>query len=290
MIDKKLIHALSGKYEKPEGGEMRRRVYEIVFESDTAAGRIFDVVLLLAILLSVVVVSLDSVPSLHVPYKDAFLVLEWGFTLLFTIEYMLRLWSVKRRSSYACSLYGVVDLLAIIPTYLSLLTIGAQYLLVVRSLRLLRVFRIFKMTLYLTEGSLIVHALYRSYRKISVFILFIVILVTIVGSMMYVIEGTEHGFSSIPNSIYWAIVTLTTVGYGDISPATPLGKLLACIVMLCGYAIIAVPTGIVTTEFTKLWYDGTPRECESCDTKITDDHAVFCAHCGAKLPPVSRKA
>lgn len=288
-MDQHVKDFISGKYQKPEGGALRRRVYEVIFESDTAAGKAFDVILIIAIVLSVGVVLADSVPSLHTAYKSDFLVMEWGFTILFSIEYLLRLWSVKRHKAYALSLYGIVDILAILPTYLSLVESGAQYLLVVRSLRLLRVFRIFKMTLYMSEGSLILQALYKSYRKISVFILFIIVLVTIVGSVMYVVEGPEYGYHSIPDSIYWAIVTLTTVGYGDMAPGTPLGKFLACIVMLCGYAIIAVPTGIVTSEFTRLWHHGKVRNCSGCHRQLPDESAFFCQYCGTKLEEVSEQ-
>ena len=186
---------------------------------------------------------------------------------------------------YTFSLYGLIDLVSIIPTYLSLLIGGAQYLMVIRALRLLRIFRVLKMPLYLSEGSTLIQALYRSYRKINVFLLFILTLVTILGSMMYLIEGPHNGFTSIPDSIYWAIVTLTTVGYGDISPVTPVGKVLASFIMLCGYAIIAVPTGIVTSEMTRIKDDlSNRRRCDECNRETTDPTASYCSNCGTALP------
>lgn len=274
-----------GSYQSPPSSDhLRYKLYKVVFESDTKAGRKFDIALLISILVSVAVVMVDSIPYIHWVYREWFYLAEWFFTLLFTIEYLLRLWVIDKKKGYILSLYGIIDLLAILPTYISLGIGGAQYLMIVRALRLLRIFRIFKMTQYLTEGAVIIHALRRSYRKVSVFLLFILTLVTTVGSLMYVIEGPEHGFSSIPESIYWAIVTLTTVGYGDISPQTPLGKILACLIMLCGYAIIAVPTGIVTTEMARMKHvDGSTRVCKACNQVIEDVDANFCAACGNKL-------
>src|SRR5918993_2232041 len=236
--------------ERP-GTRRRARLHEIIFEADTRAGRVFDLVLIWLILLSVATVILESVAQVREQYGQLLYALEWFFTLLFTVEYFLRLLSVRRPLRYARSFFGVVDLLAIIPTYLSLLVPGSQYLLVIRILRLLRVFRLLKLSEYVTEADTLRLALRASRRNISVFISAVVLLVVIVGALMYVVEGEEHGFTSIPASIYWAVVTLTTVGYGDLAPATTLGRVLSVILMLTGYGIIAVPTGIVTAELTR---------------------------------------
>ncbi len=276
---------LLGNYKQPAPDTLRGEVYDVVFESHTRKGKAFDVALLITILVSVIVVMIDSVPAIHAEYKEEFYILEWVFTLLFSIEYLLRLWCVDNRKGYALSLYGLIDLISILPTYFSLLIGGAQYLLVIRAIRLLRIFRVLKMPLYLSEGSSLIQALLRSYRKINVFLLFILTLVTVLGSLMYLIEGHTHGFTSIPESIYWAIVTLTTVGYGDISPETPLGKIVACIIMLSGYAIIAVPTGIVTSEMTKLkGEEHDKRTCPKCNKNTLDRSASYCANCGTELP------
>lgn len=274
---------LTGYYEKPPEGTTRRKFYRIIFESHTAGGKLFDICLLVMILLSIGIVMADSLSFIHIPYMRELYIAEWAVTILFSIEYVLRIWAVNRKRGYYLSLYGIFDLLAILPTYISLLAGGAQYLLILRALRLLRVFRIFKMTRYLTESTQLVHALYRSYRKIGVFMLFILILVTVLGSLMYVIEGPENGFSSIPESIYWAIVTLTTVGYGDITPVTVMGKLLASFIMLCGYAIIAVPTGIVTSEIVRTRYEEEARGCSGCGKLTFDKDARYCASCGNRL-------
>src|SRR5918993_171404 len=226
----------------------RARLHQVIFESDTAAGRDFDLALIWLILLSVATVILESVRSVRVRYGDLLFALEWFFTLLFTAEYVLRLVSVRRPLRYATSFFGVVDLLAIIPTYLSIFVPGSQYLLVIRILRLLRVFRLLKLSEYVAEADTLRLALRASRRKISVFLSAVMLLVVIIGALMYVIEGEEHGFTSIPISIYWAIVTLTTVGFGDLSPRTALGQMLASFVMIIGYGIIAVPTGIVSVE------------------------------------------
>jgi voltage-gated potassium channel len=260
-------------------------LHEIIFESDTPAGKAFDIVLLAAILLSVLVVLLDSVPSLHAQFEDFFLIMEWTFTLLFTLEYGLRLISLKQPHKYAKSALGIIDVLAILPTYLSLLLAGTQYLMVVRALRLLRVFRIFKMVQFLGEGRSLALAILSSMRKISLFVFFVLLFVVILGSVMYLVEGEENGFTSIPESIYWAIVTLTTVGYGDISPGTPLGKFIASLIMICGYGIIAVPTGIITTEMALKAGMGPSdnRACSNCSKEGHDYNAAFCKFCGEKL-------
>lgn len=271
------------KTELPRAG-WRQRLHTIIFESDTPGGKAFDIVLLVSILASVVVVMLDSVSEIRARYGPALSALEWGFTILFTAEYLLRLISVRRPLAYVGTFFGVVDLLAILPTYLSLLVPGTQYLLVVRVLRLLRIFRILKLAEYLSEGRTLGQALLAARRKISVFLLTVVTVVIIVGALMYVVEGPDYGFTSIPTSIYWAVVTLTTVGYGDIAPQTPLGKGLSVIVMLLGYGIIAVPTGIVTLELSRA---GAPQManqvCPSCGTEGHEADARYCRRCGAAL-------
>lgn len=270
--------------ESPAGGR-RARLHEIIFEADTRAGRLFDLTLIWLILLSVATVILESVRSVRAQYGDLLYTLEWVFTLLFTVEYVLRLTSVRHPLRYATSFFGVVDLLAIIPTYLSLFLPGSQYLLVIRILRLLRVFRLLKLSEYVAEADTLRLALRASRRKISVFISAVVLLVVIIGALMYVIEGEEHGFSSIPTSIYWAIVTLTTVGYGDLSPRTPFGQMLASVVMVLGYGIIAVPTGIVTVELAQAARQRrvTTQACPSCGAQGHDLDAVYCKYCGANL-------
>jgi|SRR5687768_14670850 len=263
----------------------QERLHEIIFESNSKSGKAFDVALLACILLSILVVMLDSVESLHVRYGSFFYIVEWVFTILFTIEYILRLISVKRPFHYATSFLGIIDLLAIIPMYLSIFLVGAQSLLVLRALRILRIFRIFKLTHFLSEMSFLSSALVSSAKKISIFMLVVVNMVVILGSIMYLVESEENGFRSIPDSIYWAIVTITTVGYGDIAPVTPLGKFIASIIMLLGYGIIAVPTGIVTTEMALLARSkphGT-QTCPGCGREGHDQNALFCKYCGDRL-------
>lgn len=271
------------KTEEPAVGGWRRQLHEIVFEAETPAGRIFDVVLLWLIILSVVVVVLESVAGIRDDYGEILIAAEWAFTILFSIEYILRLVSVRRPWRYAKSFFGVIDLLAILPTFASLLIPGANSLLVIRVLRLLRVFRILKLAEYVAEARVITTALRASARKISVFLLAVLSLVTIVGTMMYVVEGEPHGFTDIPTSIYWAIVTLTTVGYGDLSPKTGLGKALASVVMILGYAIIAVPTGIVTVELSRVPRPVSTQVCHECHSEGHDADAVFCKYCAGKL-------
>jgi voltage-gated potassium channel len=269
--------------QKPVETSWRLRLYETIFEAETLAGKVFDVFLLLLILLSVGVVILESVRSLRDDYGAIFYAAEWALTIVFTIEYVLRLISVRRPLKYATSFFGVIDLLAIIPSYASLLIPGLHYLLSVRILRLLRVFRILKLTEYVSEARVITTALGASARKISVFLLAILTLVTIIGSVMYVIEGEEHGFVDIPTSIYWAIVTLTTVGYGDLSPKTGVGKAFASLVMILGYAIIAVPTGIVTAEFSRSNKKISTQVCPECNSQDHDSDAVYCKYCATSL-------
>ncbi len=260
--------------------------HEVIFEADTPAGKTFDVLLIVSILISVAVVMLDSIVSLHLQFGGLFYGIEWFFTIVFTVEYALRLMCVGKPLNYAASFYGVVDLLAIIPTYLSLLLPGSQYLLVIRILRILRIFRILKLVPYIGEARLLTKALRASSRKIAVFLFSVLTLVVIFGSLMYVIEGEAHGFTNIPRSIYWAIVTLTTVGYGDISPQTGFGQALAALVMILGYGIIAVPTGIVTVEMSQAFgQEVSTQACPECSAEGHDLDARHCKICGASLYP-----
>ena len=263
---------------------LRQRLHEIIFEADTPAGRGFDHALLVCVVASVVVVMLESVAAVKAQYGRPLLVLEWIFTGIFTVEYALRLFCVTKPLRYVISFFGLVDLLAVLPSYVSLLLPGAQSLLVIRMLRMLRIFRVFKLAEYLSEKRELWDALRRSRRKIFVFLLTVTIIVVIVGAIMYLVEGPEHGFTSIPSSVYWAVVTLTTVGYGDISPQTPLGRFLAVLVMLMGFGIIAVPTGIVTAEMSRRTHGPvTTQACPDCGAGGHDDDALFCRKCGARL-------
>lgn len=268
--------------EAPESG-WRKRLHEIVFEADTPAGKTFDVVIICLILLSIVVVALDSVKSVREQFGTPILYVEWFLTILFSVEYVLRVIAVRRPFRYILSFYGLIDLFAILPTYVSLFVPGTQYLLTIRILRLLRIFRILKLSEYVTEANVISEALKSSRRKIIVFFTAILALVTVIGSLMYVIEGEEHGFTDIPTSVYWAVVTLTTVGYGDLSPKTPLGQAFASLVMILGYAIIAVPTGIVTAEFARSVRNYSTQVCPECNRQNHDTDALFCKYCGTKL-------
>lgn len=262
----------------------RSRLSEIIFGTDTPAGKAFDVVLIWSIIFSVVIVVLESVHSIRDVYGEILYGIEWFFTILFTIEYILRLISVKRPVNYATSFFGLVDLLAILPTYLSIFIPGSQSLLTIRALRLLRIFRVFKLTQFTREARMIMTALRASGRKIGVFISAVLAIVVIIGSVMYVIEGEKNGFVDIPTSIYWSIVTLTTVGYGDLSPHTPLGKALASFLMIIGYGIIAVPTGIVTVELSQTTQkQAVDRACPGCGVAGHSSDAKFCRGCGKKL-------
>lgn len=263
---------------------LRDRVHDVIFQHDEPAERAFDVAVIVAILASVVVVMLDSVAAIAARWGPVLLAAEWVLTILFTIEYALRLWASRDRTAYATSFYGVVDLLSVLPTYLGLLFPAGRVLLVVRVLRVLRIFRILKLAQYVAEGATLVAALRASRYKITVFVTTVLAVVTVVGSMMYVIEGASSGFTSIPTSVYWAIVTLTTVGYGDIAPATPLGKALASVLMVLGYGIIAVPTGIVTLELQRAAGRATDeRRCPGCGNVRHDADAAFCKYCGTGL-------
>lgn len=265
----------------------RNRLYEIIFEADTPAGKAFDIILLIAILLSVIAVSLDSVEIIHIQYQFAFQLTEWILTILFTIEYILRIYTVKKPFRYIFSFFGIIDFLSVLPTYLSLIFAGSHYLMVIRILRLLRIFRILKLARYVGAAQTLKSALSKSSAKIIVFLEVVLVLVIIIGALMYLIEGPENGFTSIPKAIYWAIVTITTVGYGDIAPNTVLGQSLASLLMIVGYSIIAVPTGIITagaiqnTKNNKTIHN--TQVCQNCHFDQNDDDAKYCKMCGEKL-------
>ncbi len=267
---------------------LRQRLYRVVFQVDTPAGRRFDELLLLVILASLVVVMLDSIDSVHRQYARELALLEWLFSGLFAIEYLLRLYCSPRPLRYAFSFYGLIDLLAVLPGILALFYADAQYLLIVRVLRMLRVFRVLKLSPYLTQANFLLVALRGSRQKIIVFFLSISTLTIVYGALMYVIEGPTHGFTSIPTSIYWAVVTLTTVGFGDITPQTPLGQGLATLIMITGYSIIAVPTGIFTAELASAMRGGEAgllHACPSCSKPRHESGASFCSRCGNPLFP-----
>lgn len=262
--------------------EIRTKIYTVVFRSDTPAGKLFDLILLWLILFSILSVFLESVASIRQAYLHYIRAAEWFFTIIFTLEYILRIYSSRKPLTYIFSFYGLIDLIAILPAYLSLFLSGGQYLVVVRAFRLLRVFRILKLSRFLYEGNILGTALKASMYKITVFVLSVVTLVTIIGTLMYIIEGDKSGFSSIPVAIYWAIVTITTVGYGDISPQTPMGQLLASMLMIIGYGIIAVPTGIVSVEMARAT-DEARTKCSFCQAPVYPKTAKFCSNCGKEL-------
>lgn len=267
----------------PEPG-WRRTTYQVVFGHETRAGLYFDLWLIAAILSSVAITLIDSVEAIHRRHAELLYALEWFFTLLFTAEYLLRLLIVEKPGRYARSAYGVIDLLAVLPTYLSLLIAGTQYLLVTRLLRILRVFRLLKLTRYVDESGLMVDALLRSRRKILVFVIFMLTLVTVFGALMYLIEGPDNGFTSIPISMYWAIVTVATVGFGDIAPVTPVGRLVTSVLVLIGYGVIAVPTGIYTAELMNTLRASTDhRECRRCGLLGHLGDARYCRRCGERF-------
>lgn len=281
---------------RPDTDDWRLDLYKLIFEANSPYGKSFDVALIVTIVLSVAVVMLDSVHSINIVHHEKFYLAEMIFTALFTIEYFLRIICVKSKVRYATSFFGIIDLLAIIPTYLSMLLPGSQYLLIIRVMRLLRIFRVLKLVQYLSEAEILVQALKDSSRKITVFMFTVLNLVIILGSLMYVIEGEQSGYTSIPRSIYWAIITLTTVGYGDIVPITPLGQAMASVVMILGYSIIAVPTGIVTHSIINRSMDAMPIQiaeetkdvavniaCHNCGLQGHDTDAYYCKYCGAKL-------
>lgn len=264
--------------------EWRFRIHQVIFEADTPAGKAFDVALLVAIVLSVTAVLLESVAQVRAEYGELLRAVEWTFTILFTAEYLLRLASVGKPLRYARSFYGVIDLLAVVPTYLSFVIAGSQTFIVLRALRLLRVFRVLKLVHFLGEAHMLYAALRASSRKIVVFLGGVLTTVLIVGALMYLIEGPENGFTSIPLSVYWAIVTMTTVGYGDLAPQTVAGKFLASVVMILGYGIIAVPTGIVSVEIAStLKHSTVTQACTQCGAEGHATDADYCKYCGAKL-------
>lgn len=263
---------------------LKEKIHEIIFEADTPMGKTFDIALLVVIIASVLAVMLESVESIQERFSTILIILEWVFTIFFTLEYALRLYCVYRPMKYATSFFGIIDLLAILPTYLALVFSGVGTLLVIRALRILRIFRIFKLAHFLKEGHIIVAAMKASRAKITVFLVFILLVVTIMGSFMYLIESKETGFTSIPRSIYWAIVTLTTVGYGDIAPQTGLGQFVAAAIMIMGYVVIAVPTGIVSSELlnqSNLQHN--TQACRYCGEEGHDDDAEYCKYCGEIL-------
>lgn len=264
----------------------RERIHEIIFEADTTAGKRFDIILMILILLSVAVVFEDSVGGISPGFKKGLYIAEWFFTIIFTMEYILRIYAIKKPRNYILSFYGIIDLLSILPTFIGLFLVGTHYLAIIRMLRLLRVFRVLKLVQFIGASNNLLTSLRASRHKIGVFFLFISIIVTIIGSIMYIVEGPESGFTSIPRGIYWAIVTLTTVGYGDIAPITVIGQTLASLVMLLGYAIIAVPTGIITSDLIKQnqrCVNTNTQCCSNCNFDDHDDDAKFCKKCGSKL-------
>lgn len=279
---------------KTQKRHWKTKLHEVIYEADTPSGKLFDVILLISILASIVLVMLESVKNFDAKYHNFLNISEWVITILFTIEYFARIISVKKPFNYIFSFYGIIDLLSTIPKYISLLFGGIHALAALRALRLLRVFRILKLARYLGASNNLSKALKASRVKISVFLFAVIIISIILGTIMYLIEGEDSGFTSIPTSVYWCIVTLTTVGYGDISPITPLGQFIASIVMILGYGIIAVPTGIITAEYTnqnktnpqKPNTDGVllnSQSCQNCLANNHKDHAGFCYNCGEKL-------
>jgi voltage-gated potassium channel len=262
---------------------LRERIRDIMFQHDSPAERAFDGTLVVAIVLSVAVVMLDSVASINARYGRELQVAEWCFTALFTVEYLMRLWVSERPLTYARSFYGIIDLCAILPSYLAIVFPAGRFLLALRVLRTLRVFRILKLAHYVEEASVLSQALSASRHKIIVFITTVLTVVVVAGSLMYMIEGAEAGFTSIPVAIYWAIVTMTTVGYGDLAPQTPIGQMTASLLMIVGYGVLAVPTGIVTLEIQRAARGRRARECPGCGSRAQDEDASYCKYCGTKL-------
>ncbi|MDV7103133.1 ion transporter [Vibrio sp. TH_r3] len=263
---------------------LKHKTYVVIFGTHTLAGKIFDICLIIAILLSLLVLLLDSVAAISKEWAGTFNLLEYGLTCLFTLEYLVRLWCSPKPVAYAKSFYGIIDFLAILPTYLAILFPSASFLSVIRLIRVLRIFRILKLVRYLQDSNILLKSLLMSRRKIFIFFSAVAVLVTIFGALLFVIEGPEHGFTSMPQSIYWAIVTITTVGYGDLVPQTELGKAIAAITMLLGYSILAVPTGIITAELhQEMNSHKTLVKCPNCMKNGHDSDAMFCKHCGSEL-------
>ena len=265
--------------------DIRLKLYEIIFEADTPAGRIFDIILLCCIVASVGIITIESIQPLQQRYGSLLRSIEWVFTIIFTIEYLARLWTVSNKTKYVFSFFGIIDFLSILPTYLAVLLGAGQSLMVIRILRLLRIFRVFKLSRYIGESQYLMRALKASQHKIIVFLLTVVTSVVIFGTVMYLVEGPSNGFTSIPTSIYWAIVTMTTVGYGDIAPQTALGQTVASVIMIMGYGIIAVPTGIVSAEMVQMKAREkiTTQVCPHCLREGHDTDAVHCKYCGGTL-------
>ena len=273
------------KEHRPKGG-WRAKIHEIIYGTHTPAGKLFDIVLLIVILYSVVIVMLESIPRIDENYHDFLNISEWAVTILFTIEYILRIVCIRKPGKYIFSFFGIVDLLSTIPKYLSFFVVGSQYITAFRALRLLRVFRILKLVRYVGESNNLLRALRASRAKIFIFVFFVLIISVLLGTIMYLVEGPEHGFNSIPHSVYWTIVTLTTVGYGDISPETGVGQLIATFIMIIGYGIIAVPTGIVTVEYSKQRskkVSGAMLGCAKCMATGHAEGAHYCYNCGEEL-------
>ena len=266
----------------PERTKWKRSVYQVIFKSDTKNGKAFDLILLFLILLSTFIVMMESVSNFDAKLHSLFVILEIIITVIFTVEYALRIITLRNKKAYIFSFFGIIDFLAILPFYLSLFFPITKYFLILRMLRMLRVFRIFNLLDFMNDGKFIVTALKNSSRKIYIFLLFLIIFSVIVGSLMLMVEGHREGFESIPQSIYWAVVTVTTVGYGDVSPGTPLGKFLSVLLMLAGYSIIAVPTGIVTAEMRNKRQE-LEKACPRCGNDDIDDDARFCKICGEKV-------
>ncbi|CAA0079529.1 Cyclic nucleotide-gated potassium channel [BD1-7 clade bacterium] len=262
----------------------RETIYNVIFGTDTPAGKRFDLALIWAILISVAALTLDSIQDVNAVYGTYLDALEWFFTIAFTLEYVLRVYCSPNRRAYIFSFYGLIDLLSTLPSYLELFIPGGSYLLVIRLLRVFRIFRILKLIRYGQEANLLLRSLWMSRRKIAVFFSFVAILTTIFGCIMFVIEGPDNGFTSIPRSIYWAIVTITTVGYGDITPQTVLGQAIAAVTMLTGYSVIAIPTGIITAELAnEMRRDRSTKVCTNCARSDHDKDADYCKYCSSPL-------
>lgn len=272
---------------KPQKSNWKHKLHEIIYEADTSEGKLFDIILLIAILASIILVMLESVDSFDAKYHDSLIIGEWIITILFSLEYIFRIISIKKPTKYIFSFFGIIDFLSTIPIYLSLIYAGSQGLVALRALRLLRVFRILKLARYIGASNKLLLALKASKAKIAVFLFFVLIVCIILGTVMYMIEGAENGFNNIPKSIYWAIVTLTTVGFGDIAPQTPLGQLISSVIMILGYSIIAIPTGIVSSEMTKTpdEHNTSTQSCPNCLKEKHREKAVFCYNCGSILNP-----